>query len=127
MAALLIHPRKVTQIIIQLAGVYTFLYSSVYTSTCRFTEHAMLNFLTDHLLCHSHSPKNAYLCLCVTWCVCRHGLSYTSEYPQQQRQQLQGADYEEPLEGAIPLSDNQAYGHNYRHVEEEVVMNVFYI
>ena len=34
----------------------------------------------------------------------------SSESHQQKSQQLQEADYEEPLETAIPLRDNQAYG-----------------
>ena len=41
----------------------------------------------------------------------RHGRGPTSEGGQQKSQQLQGAIYEEPPETAIPLRDNQAYGH----------------
>ena len=41
-----------------------------------------------------------------------HGQGPTSKGPQQKtEQQLQGVIYEEPVETAIPLSDNLAYGH----------------
>ena len=46
----------------------------------------------------------------------RYRIAYSSVGPisegqQQQKEQLEGAIYEEPLETAIPLRDNQAYGH----------------
>ena len=50
------------------------------------------------------------------WCVRRRGKGRGSRSTQQEQpQQLQGAIYEEPGPGpadtAIPLTDNQAYGH----------------
>ena len=41
----------------------------------------------------------------------RRGRDPTSDGSQQKSQQLQEAVYEEPPETAIPLRDNQAYGH----------------
>ena len=35
----------------------------------------------------------------------------TNSEDREKSQQLQGAVYEEPLESAIPLRDNLAYGH----------------
>ena len=47
----------------------------------------------------------------VTWYGKRRGRGPTSEGDQHKSQQVQEAIYEEPPETAIPLSDNQAYGH----------------
>ena len=41
----------------------------------------------------------------------RHVRDPTSEGHQQKMEQVPEAIYEEPPETAIPLSDNQAYGH----------------
>ena len=51
--------------------------------------------------------------LCVAWCMMRRGRGATSGGTKQKMEQLQGAIYEEPgpVDTAIPLSDNQAYGH----------------
>ena len=57
-------------------------------------------------------PVGVVIGLGVAWWIWRRGQSPTSEGPQQKmEQQLQGADYEEPLETVIPLRDNLAYGH----------------
>ena len=50
---------------------------------------------------------------CSMWCMMRHGRGATSGGTKQKMEQLQGAIYEEPgpVDTAIPLSDNQAYGH----------------
>ena len=56
-------------------------------------------------------PVGVVIGLGVAWCVWRYGQGSTSESPQQNIEQLQGAIYEEPQEIAIPLGDNQAYGH----------------
>ena len=57
-------------------------------------------------------PVGVVIGLGVAWWVWGHGHSPIGEGPQQKmEQQLQGADYEEPLETVIPLRDNQAYGH----------------
>ena len=42
---------------------------------------------------------------------CGQGPSIHSEGDQHKSQQVQEAIYEEPPETAIPLSDNQSYGH----------------
>ena len=56
-------------------------------------------------------PVGVVIGLGVAWCGMRRGRGPTSEGGQQKSQQLQEAIYEEPLETAIPLRDNQAYGH----------------
>ena len=50
---------------------------------------------------------------CGMWCVMRYSGGPTSGGGQQKVGQLQAAIYEEPspVETAIPLTDNQAYGH----------------
>ena len=49
----------------------------------------------------------------VAWYGKRRGQGHSihSESDQHKSQQVQEAIYEEPLETAIPLGDNQAYGH----------------
>ena len=47
----------------------------------------------------------------VAWYGKRCGQVPSSEGDQHKSQQVQEAIYEEPPETAIPLSDNQAYGH----------------
>ena len=59
--------------------------------------------------------KNKYY-TCMYMILFRYRLAYSSVGPiseaqQQKKEQLEGAIYEEPLETAIPLRDNQAYGH----------------
>ena len=66
-------------------------------------------------------PVGVVIGLGVAWNVTRHGTSSEgdqqkspsihSEGHQQKMEQVQEAIYEEPPETAIPLSDNQAYGH----------------
>ena len=66
-------------------------------------------------------PVGVVIGLGVAWNVTRHGTgseghqhkspSIHSEGHQQKMEQVQEAIYEEPPETAIPLSDNQAYGH----------------
>ena len=56
-------------------------------------------------------PVGAVIGLGVACYGMRRGRGPTSEGGQQKCQQLQGAIYEEPPETAIPLRDNQAYGH----------------
>ena len=58
-------------------------------------------------------PVGVVIGLCVAWCMMRCGRGATSRGTQQKMEQLQGAIYEEPgpVDTAIPLSDNQAYGH----------------
>ena len=58
-------------------------------------------------------PVGVVICLGVAWYGKRHGQgpSIHSEGDQHKSQQVQEAIYEEPPETAIPLSDNQAYGH----------------
>ena len=58
-------------------------------------------------------PVGVVIGLCVAWCMMRRGRGATSGGTRQKMEQLQGAIYEEPgpVDTAIPLSDNQAYGH----------------
>ena len=58
-------------------------------------------------------PVGVVICLGVAWYGKKHGQgpSIHSEGYQHKSQQVQEAIYEEPPETAIPLSDNQAYGH----------------
>ena len=67
-------------------------------------------------------PVGVVIGLCVAWCMRRRGRGATSGGTQQKMEQLQGAIYEEPgpVDTAIPLSDNQAYGHVNMHAEEEL-------
>ena len=57
-------------------------------------------------------PVGVVIGLCVAWCMMRRGRGATSGGTQQ-KMELQGAIYNEPgpVDTAIPLSDNQAYGH----------------
>ena len=70
---------------------------------------AGITFITTLLVA---LPVGVVIGLGVAWCAMRHGTSKS--------QQLQGADYEEPLETVIPLRDNQAYGQVYRQSVEEL-------
>ena len=58
-------------------------------------------------------PVGVVIGCCSMWCMMRHGRGATSGGTKQKMEQLQGAIYEEPgpVDTAIPLSDNQAYGH----------------
>ena len=58
-------------------------------------------------------PVGVVIGVGVTWYGKRRGQgpSIHSEGDQHKSQQVQEAIYEEPPETAIPLSDNQAYGH----------------
>ena len=58
-------------------------------------------------------PVGVVLGCCGMWCVMRYSGGPTSGGGQQKVEQLQAAIYEEPspVETAIPLTDNQAYGH----------------
>ena len=56
-------------------------------------------------------PVGVVIGLCVAWYGMRHDRDPTSEGHQQKMEQVPEAIYEEPPETAIPLSDNQAYGH----------------
>ena len=56
-------------------------------------------------------PVGVVIGLGVAWYGKRRGQGPSSEGEQHKSQQVQEAIYEEPPETAIPLSDNQAYGH----------------
>ena len=56
-------------------------------------------------------PVGVVIGMGVAWYVSRRVRDPTSEGHQQKMEQVQEAIYEEPPETAIPLSDNQAYGH----------------
>ena len=62
-------------------------------------------------------PVGVVLGCCGMWCVMRYSGGPTSGGGQQKVGQLQAAIYEEPspVETAIPLTDNQAYGHVNTH------------
>ena len=63
----------------------------------------------------------------------RYRLAYSSVGPiiegqQQQKEQLEGAIYEEPLETAIPLRDNQAYGNvDLKHLNRFVCIVITHV
>ena len=63
-------------------------------------------------------PVGVVLGCCGMWCVMRYSGGPTSGGGQQKVGQLQAAIYEEPspVETAIPLTDNQAYGHVNRNM-----------
>ena len=56
-------------------------------------------------------PVGVVIGVGVAWYSKRCGRGPTSKGDQHKSQQVQEAIYEEPPETAIPLSDNQAYGH----------------
>ena len=56
-------------------------------------------------------PVGVVIGLGVAWYGMRCVRNPTSKSHQQKMEQVQEAIYEEPPETAIPLSDNQAYGH----------------
>ena len=56
-------------------------------------------------------PVGVVIGLGVAWYGMRRDQSHNSKGSQQKSQQLQEAIYEEPPATAIPLRDNQAYGH----------------
>ena len=55
-------------------------------------------------------PVGVVLGCCGMWCMMRRRHDHTFEHPKQKKQ-VQEAIYDEPLETAIPLSNNEAYGH----------------
>ena len=56
-------------------------------------------------------PVGVILGCCSMWYMRRHGQGSSNEHLQQKIEQLKEDIYDEPLQIAIPLNDNQAYGH----------------
>ena len=56
-------------------------------------------------------PVGVILGCCSMWYMRRHGQGSTTEHLQQKTKQLKEDIYDEPLQIAIPVNANQAYGH----------------
>ena len=56
-------------------------------------------------------PVGVALGCCGMWCMMRRRHNHTLEKSKENMEQVQETIYDEPQETAIPLSENEAYGH----------------